>query len=107
MNSCTPGQFQRLVAEQLSEAERETLETHLATCVPCQQALEHVFDESQGGSANDWPIQLARQLAAPAEPLEPFLQELRDKPPPSEERTTEPADDGETTEIRFPDPPTA
>jgi hypothetical protein len=104
MNSCiTPEQFQRFMAEQLSEAERETLETHLTECIPCRQSLNHLTPDD---SIPDWFIRLARRTTEGAEPLEPFLRELRDNPPPEVERITEPWDGGKATRILFPDPPT-
>jgi WD40 repeat protein len=104
MNSCiTPEQFQRFVAEQLSEAERRTMETHLSECIPCQQALERL---SQGDPILDLLIPLAGQIAEHAEPLEPFLRELQDNPPPEVERSTEPGDNRQPTEFHFLDPPT-
>jgi hypothetical protein len=106
MSSCiSPEQFQRLVAERLSEAERETLEGHLAGCSPCQQALEHLLDEALG-STNDLQALPAGGPEAPPPPLEPFLRELQDNPPPAIEEGPVPAD-GDPGAVRFPGPPTA
>src|SRR5262249_6650246 len=104
MNPCiNPEQFQRFVAEQLSEAERGTMETHLSECIPCQQALQRL---SQADPILDALILFAGRMAAPAEPLEPFLRALQDNPPPDVQGSTEPGDNGGATEFHFLDPPT-
>jgi WD40 repeat protein len=104
MNSCiTPEQIQRFMAEQLSEAERETMETHLSECIPCLEALERL---SQADPILDSLISLAGRMATRAEPLEPFLKQLQDNPPPEVLGSTEPGDSGGATEFHFLDPPT-
>src|SRR5262249_42266427 len=40
--------------EQLSEAERETMETHLFECIPCQQALERLSQSDPMGRHFIW-----------------------------------------------------
>jgi serine/threonine protein kinase len=79
LGPCPPADdLERLLTEQLSAAERETVEMHVENCTTCQQRLDRM---------SETPARTARQQAPNAgqwpEPSAEFLRRLRETPPPS------------------------
>jgi serine/threonine protein kinase len=79
LGPCPPADdLERLLSEQLSAAERETVEMHVESCTSCQQRLDRM---------SQTPARAARQRASNAgqwpEPSAEFLRRLRETPPPS------------------------
>jgi WD40 repeat protein len=99
MNPCiSPEQFQRLLAELLSEAERRALDAHVDACPHCQETLARLLEaEDDRTELNGRP----RRRISPAslsEPPEDFLRRVKSRPPAPNGRTP--------LDILFPDPPT-
>ena len=70
MNPCpSPDQLRRLLADNLSGPEAESVEAHLEACGDCRQALEELT-AALGGASDE-----------PAAPLEEFLRRLQKQPP--------------------------
>jgi len=81
---CPPADdLERLLAEQLSTAERETVEMHVEGCSTCQDRLDRMSGtppraaRQQAPNAGQWP-----------EPSAEFLRRLRETPPPSASRSS-------------------
>ncbi len=106
MSSCvTPEQFRRLLAEDLSPPERQTVEAHVDACPHCQEALARLLDGTADDIGLDWRLlQGARPGPAP-DGAEDFLRRLQ------KHTMMWPAADGgdghAPSAIQFPDPPTA
>jgi serine/threonine protein kinase len=72
---CPPADdLERLLAEQLSGPERETVESHVESCTTCQDRLERLSGEPARPVGNS-------ALAAGPEPRAEFLRRLRETPP--------------------------
>jgi WD40 repeat protein len=99
MNPCIPlHQFQRLLAEQLSPAERQALDSHVDACGRCQETLARLLDEpSEDFAGLDW-----RRLrgSTTVELPEHFLDRLKEDLPQRSSATSGAPD------IIFPEPPT-
>src|SRR5262245_41826529 len=74
----SPHILERLLAEQLSGAERDSVETHVERCTPCQGQLELLVATTLRQAM---PAAVRRGEPGP-EPAEGFLSRLRDLPPP-------------------------
>jgi eukaryotic-like serine/threonine-protein kinase len=101
-------QFQRLLSDQLSEAERQALEAHVDSCGECQERLARLLDgPGDNDTVANWRL-LCRPPATPtAEPVEDLLRRLRNNPPSLPPTTPGPGDAKQPPAILFPDPPTA
>ena len=106
MNRCIPReQFQRLLAEQLSPAERRALDAHVDTCGPCQEALLRLLDEpAQEAPEFDWQ-RLRGEPAATAEFSDHFRRRLQGRQPDTIAAAASP-DACSAADILFPGPPT-
>jgi serine/threonine-protein kinase len=82
MSPCiTPEQVRLLVAEQLSAAELQTLESHVEACDECQQTLARLLDDSHDVVRVDWRL-LRRDGPAPSpESPSALLRRLKENRP--------------------------
>jgi hypothetical protein len=78
----SPGVLEGLLAERLSGPERDSVETHVECCAPCQEHLARLSDRTLRAVA---PPSGCRDEPDP-EPDEAFLRRLRAVPPPSVSR---------------------
>lgn len=77
MNQCpSTEQLQRLLAEQLPGAERDTLEDHVESCSVCQTLLERLV-ASEGGAGR----RTGSDLAPGQYPDSGFVKRLKNMPP--------------------------
>src|SRR5262245_54215246 len=65
----SPDDLRRLLADELSSPEAETVEAHLEGCADCRQALEQLTAESRHATGG------------PADLPEDFLRRLQEQPP--------------------------
>ncbi len=104
MSHCpSPGELQRLLAEQLSGPEHETVEAHVETCDTCQEQLELLV----GNPVATVSQRQSGRLTEPAhEPADEFLRRLRQSSPPhlasGQGRTTPPPAPQEPGSTRLP-----
>src|SRR5262249_4487044 len=102
----SPEQFRRLLAEQLSAAERQALEAHVEACPECQQRLARLLDEADGGPADvDWQLLLHCRPQPTPQTGETFLERLRKTPQPGTQAFPEARARGEPGPLHFPAPP--
>jgi Putative zinc-finger len=109
MTRClTPEQFQRLLAEQLSPAERSTVDSHIDTCPDCQETFARLLDESEGGPPGlDWQrLRQARSVMTPW-PVAELVRRLQDELQPLTPTAIGPPKEARPCDIVFPEPPTA
>jgi WD40 repeat protein/serine/threonine protein kinase len=78
MTQCpSPKQLERLLEEQLDDAERSQMTQHVANCSACQLLLEQLTADTDS-ITTALSVDMARPSQAPAtEPLEPFLTRLK------------------------------
>jgi serine/threonine protein kinase len=94
-------ELQQMLAEQLEEALRQAIETHVEACAACQATLARLSEDNGeldallGGSA---PTSL------PASDGD-FVRHLHENPPRGAERASAPPDGTEPPPIAFPGPP--
>jgi WD40 repeat protein/predicted Ser/Thr protein kinase len=106
MSRCiVPEQFQRLLAEQLSQAECKALDAHVDACPRCQETLARLLE------AEDDTAELDRRLlrqAGPESACEPadFLRRVKETPPPPTPAGPCSLNRETAFDILFPDPPT-
>jgi serine/threonine protein kinase len=98
-------QFQALLAEQLSAAERGALDAHVDVCSDCQATLTRLLDEGEGESRLDWHRLWRGSGQTPLPPVDDWVRRLKAKPPLS--TPTDAATPNEAAALLFPDPPTA
>lgn len=92
-NRCpSPEQLERLLGEELADADRTAVEAHVDTCAPCQERLERLV----AAPAPPPPVAVAH---ATHEPDEAFLHRLRYLPQPA---AAEPSGAPESGEARVP-----
>ena len=71
MNPCIrPEQFQRLLAGQLGEAEREALDAHVDTCPHCQGTLARLLEAEDDSTGLDRRLPRRVSPASTSEPPE-------------------------------------
>jgi hypothetical protein len=75
--------LERLLAEQLTGAERDSVETHVELCAPCQGQLESLVATALRQMAPDAP----RPTESGPEPGENFLSRLKELAPPRADRS--------------------
>src|SRR5437764_7190416 len=79
-SACPPPRtLERLLAEQLAGAERDSVETHVEGCAPCQERLEALLDAQ---TLREAPPAAAHRGEPGPQPAERFLARLRRLPPP-------------------------
>src|SRR5262245_14773203 len=90
---CPPAdELERLLAEQLSAAERETVEFHVENCTTCQERLDRLV----GAQVRPSVLRAAEEGQWP-KPSAEFLRRLRETPPPRADAcstSTNPPDSG-------------
>jgi tetratricopeptide (TPR) repeat protein len=91
------------LAEQLSAAEHDALETHVEACERCQKTLARLSDE---GQAFDGRYLRASRPPAVSESVRDFVRLLKESPPAAGDEAT-PKDEAGAAAIRFPGPPTS
>jgi len=100
--------FQRLLADQLSQAERRALDAHVDACLDCQEKLARLLDESETEMSDlDW-----RQLRPTSPEKTPravtdLVRRLKDQLRPFTETTAGAMNETAPRDIIFPDPPTS
>jgi hypothetical protein len=102
-------QFRRLLAEQLSPAERRALDAHVDGCGPCQEALACLLDEVatvQDTPAVDWQLLRGGGPAATAEFPDHFRRRLQGGLPGATATAAASPDACPAAGILFPGPPT-
>jgi hypothetical protein len=98
MSRCIPPEhFRRLLAEQLSAAERRALDSHVDACPGCQETLARLLETDDDRTELDGRFLCRAGPAAAPAPPEDFLHRLKSRPPAA--NGPAPAD------ILFPDPP--
>ena len=96
-------QLQQLLADQLNEALRQTLETHVEGCADCQETLARLSDE---GEEVD-PEMLLGSSPAPAAVSDlDFMRRLEENPPRAGAAASALMEGAEPSPIAFPGPPT-
>jgi WD40 repeat protein len=96
-------QLQQLLDEQLSEPERETLETHVETCTACQETLARLGAEGPGIDCR--VLRRWRPEPVPVGDTD-LARRLEDNPPCQSGSTFVGKEGAEPTPIAFPGPPT-
>ena len=87
LSRCPPaGTLERLLAEDLSGPERDSVETHVETCTPCQDELDRLSATSPHSVA---PLADVPDGSGP-EPSAAFLERLREWPTRSGDRPSTP-----------------
>src|SRR5258708_23069730 len=71
--------FDRLLQDQLAEAERQSLEEHVETCGRCQDVLDRLA-RGEDGTRDSWA---AARHGPAAVPEDDFLRQLKRNPPSS------------------------
>ncbi|MCI0465077.1 MAG: protein kinase [Gemmataceae bacterium] len=98
MSRC-PGrdQLEQLLAERLSDRQREILEAHVETCPACQRLLEQLADDP-GSPGRRWRPTGSPELGP--EPDPDFLRQLEHVPPPWVRPGQAPAEEDATPSVR-------
>ena len=82
MQPCPPrAELERLLARQMSDAERAALEKHVEECAACQEALEGL---TRSRDVEGWQRLHQDQDGTESPPAEDFLRRLRETPPPAD-----------------------
>jgi WD40 repeat protein/tRNA A-37 threonylcarbamoyl transferase component Bud32 len=101
MNSCpSREQLRQLLAEQLGDADRAALESHLERCVACQESMARLSDETGMGAPPLPPVLPVLESDAG------FVRRLGAQPPPGDDIGSTTAKEDEEAPIPFPGPPT-
>jgi WD40 repeat protein len=107
MSRCIlPEQFQRLLAEQLSEAERQALDAHVDACPRCQETLARLLEADEDTTELDRRLLRRDRPVSTCAPAEDFLRCVKDKPPPLTVTIPYSPNGEMPLDILFPDPPT-
>jgi WD40 repeat protein len=108
MSRCIPlHQFERLLAEQLSPAERQVLDAHVDTCSQCQQVLARLLDErAEQWPEVDWRLLRGPPMPSTAELPTNFLGYLKENLPPRCSRLSGLRDDSPAPDLLFLEAPT-
>jgi WD40 repeat protein len=108
MSRCIPlHQFERLLAEQLSPAERRVLDAHVDACSQCQQVLARLLDEPAGQWPEvDWRLLRGPPMTSTVELPNNFLGHLKEDLPPRSSRLSGLWDNGSESDLLFPEAPT-
>ncbi len=104
MGHCpTREQLQQLLAEQLSEALREAIETHVEACGACQETLARLNEE--GGQIDPRLLGGSPAVPLPASEAD-FVRHLGENPSGPADPASAPTDRPGPAPIAFPGPPT-
>jgi hypothetical protein len=100
MSGCpSRDQLRQLLAEQLGNAERATLEAHIEGCAACQDSLARPSDEDGTGGPPLPPPVVPESAAG-------FVKRLEEQPPPSADASSTVGEGEGPTPLAFLDPPT-
>src|SRR5689334_7284426 len=85
MNRCVSLEaLQRLLADQLSPAERRSLDAHVDGCRDCQERLARLLEESEGEPPDlDWQRLRRTNREVTPRAVEDLVRRLKDQLPPS------------------------